>query len=66
MIYLFVIVRANSEIASFQRDLPNDFDAFGWIGNEFLQSGDRLEAFRNGSAEPFARREFGADVEVLG
>lgn len=48
-----------------RRELPDDFAAVEWMGNEFLQSGDRLEAFRDGNAKPFARRGFGNDVEIV-
>jgi hypothetical protein len=49
-----------------RRELPDDFAAAEWMGNEFLTTGQRLEAFRDGSVEPFARREFGGAVEVFG
>lgn len=49
-----------------RRELPDDFAAVEWLGSEFLTEGQRLEAFRDGSVEPFARREFGGDVEVFG
>lgn len=66
MIYRFEIVRSGPYADSFKRDLPDDLAAVEWMGNESLASGDRLEAFRDGSGKPFARREFGTDVEVFG
>jgi hypothetical protein len=57
---------SGSLIERSQRELPDDFAATEWLGNEFLNPGERLEAFRDGSVEPFARREFGGTVEVFG
>jgi hypothetical protein len=48
-----------------RRELPDDFAAVEWMGNEFLNPGQRLKAFRDGSVDPFARREFGGEVEVF-
>lgn len=66
MIYHFERCTADgSKIEHSRRELPDDFAAAEWMGNESLNPGERLEAFRDGSIEPFARREFGGGVEVF-
>ncbi len=51
-------------LARFKRDLPDEEAALEWMGNESLQPGDVLKAFRGGESEPFARRASGETVEV--
>jgi hypothetical protein len=67
LIYHFECSTADSPTIEHScRQLPDDFAAVEWLGNESLSAGQRLEAFRDGGVEPFARREFGGEVEAFG
>lgn len=58
--------RNGSHLDGQVRNLPDDDAAVTWMVREFLNQDEHLKAYRQGEAEPFARRDFGEDVEVLG
>lgn len=64
--YRFDITRADTSHDVHDRELPDDFAAVEWMGNEAMLPGDTMEAFRGDEPEPFARREFASDVAVFG
>ncbi len=47
------------------RDLPDDNAAIAWMGRERVGEDEELQAYRAGETEPFARREFAEDAQVL-
>jgi hypothetical protein len=66
VIYRFDITRADSSHEVIERDLPDDFAAVEWMGNECMLHGDSMLGFRGDEPQPFARREFAGDVAVFG
>lgn len=65
--YRFVRATADGTVLDEQvRDLPDNECAAEWMLAEFLNPGERLEAFRVGQlgTYPLARRSFGEAVEV--
>lgn len=63
MIYLFEKTGPGT-FAGEQRNLPDDAAAIEWMGREVIDRTQVLLAYREGETEPFARREFGGEVEV--
>jgi hypothetical protein len=66
VIYRFVRSNAAAPIDVQERDFVSDMDAIGWMGNEFLNLGEELAAYRGPAPEPFAQRQFSGGVEVFG